>query len=75
MSPLTVDKGRPNNNSPVRNQLLHCNYLPFLTTFNILAEENQKFLLIKESFPIIGDKPLLNRSIRSAHLFLFHKIT
>ena len=42
--------------------------------FPILAQETNKFLLeIKESLLIKCDKPILNKNISSAPLFLFDK--
>ena len=46
------------NNSDVRDNIFHCNYLLSIDKFSILAHENKKFLLeITESLLIMTDKP------------------
>ena len=48
---------------------------PSFDDFIILAQGTNKFLLeIKESLLIKRDKPILNKSISSALLFLFDKV-
>ena len=68
VSLLTGKKVNPIKYSAVRDDLLHCNYLPSFDNFSILALENKKVLLeIKESLLIMRDKPSLNRNT-SPHL-------
>ena len=75
MPPLTEKKVKPINNSAVRNNLFHCNYLLYFDNFSILDRKNKKFSLeITESLPIMKDKPLLNRNISSAPLHLFDSV-
>ena len=82
MSPFTGKKVKPSNNSAVFDHnsaacdhLLHCNSLPSFDNFSVLAHKNKKHLLeIKESLRIMRDKPLLNRNITSALLYLFDKV-
>ena len=72
---LTGKKVKPSNNSTICDHLLHCNFLPSLDNFSVLAHENKKFLLeIKESLLIMRDKPSLNRSINSAYLRTYEPI-
>ena len=76
VSPLTGKKVKPSNNSAICDHLLHCNFLPSFDNFSVLAHENKKYLLeIKESLLIMRDKPSLNRSINSAPLYLFDKVS
>ena len=61
--------------SSICDHLLFCNHNPSLNDFTILAQGTDKFLLeIKESLLIKHDKPVLNRNISSASLFLFDKV-
>ena len=76
LSLLTGKKVKPINNSSVPDHLLLFDYLPSFENFSILAHENKKFLLeIKESLRIMRDKPMLNRNISSAPLYLFDKVS
>ena len=45
VSPLTVKKVKPVNDSAARDHLHHCNYLPSFDNFSILVHENKTFLL------------------------------
>ena len=76
VSPLTVKKVKPSNNSAICDHLLHCKFLPSFDNFKFRAHENKKYLLeIKESFLIMREKPSLNRNINSAPLHLFDKVS
>ena len=44
VSPLTEKNVKRINNSSVHDHLLHCNYLPSLDNFSILAHENKVFI-------------------------------
>ena len=75
ISPLAFKKTKPSQSkeSTICYHLLNCNYniLPF-EKFTILTNGNSEFVLqIKESLLIKGDRPILNKSISSAKLFLF----
>ena len=51
---------------------LNCNNIPSFEEFTILANGNDKFVLeIKERLVIKGERPILNKNINSAKLFLF----
>ena len=75
-SPLTfVKKNKPSTKSSKHDHLLFCNHDPSFDDFTILAQGTNKFLLeITESLLIKRDKPILNKNIRSAPLFLFFVI-
>ena len=74
ISSLTKKKFKPKGTA-VTDHFLLCNRSPSFETFSVLTKENKKFLLeLKESLPIIRDKPSLNRNIRSALLYLFEKV-
>ena len=74
ISLLTRKKVKPKG-SAVSDHLLLCNHSPSFENFSVLTKENKKFLLeLKESLLIMRDKPSLNRSIRSAPLYLFDKV-
>ena len=76
VSPRTGKKVKSSNNSAICDNLLHCNSLPSFGNFSVLAHENKRHLLeIKESLLIMRDKPLLNRNINSALLYLFDKVS
>ena len=76
MSPITGKKVEPMKNSAVGDHLVHCSYLPSFDNFRILAHEKKKFILeITEGLLIMRDKPSLNRSISSALLYLFDKVS
>ena len=72
ISPLTSKKIKPSKESAIRDHLLICNNVPSFDEFSILAHGNNRFVLeIKESLLIKRDKPVLNKNISSARLFLF----
>ena len=72
ISPLTFKKTEPSKESAIRDHLLNCNNNPSFEEFTILANGNNKFVLeIKESLLIKRDRPILNKNISSAKLFLF----
>ena len=72
MSPLTFKKTKPSKESTIRDHLLNCNNTPSFEEFTILTNGNNKFdLEIKESLLIKRDRPILNKNISSAELFLF----
>ena len=74
ISPLTFKKVKPSAESSIRDHLLFCNHDPSFDDFTILAHGANKFLLeIKESLLIKSDKPILNKNISFAPLFLFDK--
>ena len=76
VSPGTGKKVKSSNNSAICDNLLDCNSLPSFGNFSVLAHENKRHLLeIKESLLIMRDKPLLNRNINSALLYLFDKVS
>ena len=75
ISPLTFKKVKPSPESSIRDHPLFCNHLPLFDDFTILAQGTNKILLeIKESLLIKRDKPILNKNISSAPLFLFDKV-
>ena len=58
--------------SALSEHLLQCNCTINFDNFDILDAESNKFkLLLKESFLIKRDKPILSRSIKSFPLELF----
>ena len=72
ISPLTFRKVNPSKESAIPDHLLYCNNIPSFDDFTILAYGHHKFILeIKESLLIKHDKPVLNKNISSAKLFLF----
>ena len=72
ISPLTFKKTKPSKESAIRDHLLNCNNIPSFEEFTILTNGNNKFdLEIKESLLIKRDRPILNKNISSAKLFLF----
>ena len=72
ISPLTSKKIKLSKESAIRDHLLICNNVPSFDEFSILAHGNNRFVLeIKESLLIKRDKPVLNKNISSARLFLF----
>ena len=76
VSPRTGKKVKSSNNSAICDNLLTCNFLPSFGNFSVLAHENKRHLLeIKERLLIMRDKPLLNRNINSALLYLFDKVS
>ena len=75
ISPLTFTKVKPLAESSIRDRLLFCNHDPSFDDFTILAQGTDKFLSeIKKSLLIKRDKPILNKNISSAPLFLFGKV-
>ena len=72
VSPLTFKKTKPSKESTIHDHLLNCNNIPSFEEFTILTNGNNKFdLEIKESLLIKRDRPILNKNISSAKLFLF----
>ena len=74
ISPLTFHprKVKPSKESAIRDHLLNCNNIPSFDEFTILAYGHHKYILeIKESLLIKHDRPVLNKNISSAKLFLF----
>ena len=75
ISPLTLTKVKPLAESSIRDSLLFYNHEPSFDDFTILAQGTDKFLSeIKKSLLIKRDKPILNKTISSAPLFLFGKV-
>ena len=75
ISQLTFKHVKPSAESLIRDHLLFCNHDPSFGDFTILAQGTNNFLLeIKESLLIKRDKPILNKNISSAPLFLFDKV-
>ena len=74
ISTLTKKRVKPKC-SAVSDHLLLCNDSPSFENFSVLTKQNKTFLLeLKESLPIMRDKPSLNRNIRSAPLYLLDKV-
>ena len=72
ISLLTWKKIKPSKESAISEHLSICNNIPSFDEFSILAHGNNRFVLeIKESLLIKRDKPVLNKNISSARLFLF----
>ena len=72
ISPLTFKKTKSSKESTIRDHLLNCNNILSFEEFTILTNRNNKFNLeIKESLLIKGDRPILNKNISFAKLFLF----
>ena len=72
ISPLTWKKIKPSKESAIRDHHLICNKVLSLDEFSILAHGNNRFFLeIKGGLLIKQDKPVLNKKITSARLFLF----
>ena len=72
ISPLTFKKTKPSKESAIRDHLLNCNNIPSFEECTILTNGNNKFNLeIKESLLVKRDRPILNKNISSAKLFLF----
>ena len=67
-----TSKIKPSTESAIRGHLLICNNVPSFDEFSILAHGNNRFVFeIKESLLIKRDKPVWNKNISSARLFLF----
>ena len=72
ISPLTFGKVKPSKESAIRDHPLNCNNIPSFDEFTILAYGYHKYILeIKESLLIKRNRPVLNKNISSAKLFLF----
>ena len=72
ISLLTFRKVKPSKESAICDHLLNCNNIPSFDEFTILAYGHHKYILeIKESLLIKHDRPVLNKNISSAKLFLF----
>ena len=73
ISPLTFRKVKPSKESAIRDHLLNSSNIPSFDEFTILEYGYQKHILeIKESLLIKRDRPVLNKNISSAILFLFY---
>ena len=72
ISRLTFKKTKPAKESAIRDHLLNWNNIPSFEEFTILTNGGNKFVLeIKEGLLNKRDRPILNKSISSAKLFLF----
>ena len=72
ISTLAFKMTKPLKETAIRDYLLNCNKIPSFEEFTILTNGNNKFdLEIKESLLIKRDRPILNKNISSAKLFLF----
>ena len=72
ISPLTFRKVKPSKESAICDHLLNYNNILSFDEFNILTYGHHKYILeIKESLLIKRDRPVLNKNISSAKLFLF----
>ena len=72
ISPFTFRKVKPSKESAIRDHLLNCNNIPSFDEFTILAYGHHIYILdIKQSLLITSDRPVLNKNISSAELFLF----
>ena len=72
ISPLTFRKVKLSKESAIRDHLLICNNIPSFDEFTILAYGHHNYILeIKESLLIKRVRPVLNKNISSAKLFLF----
>ena len=72
ISPLTFRKVKPSKESTIRDHLLNCNNITLFDEFTILVCGHHKYFLeIKERMLIKRDRPVLNKNISSAKLFLF----
>ena len=70
--PLTFRKAKPSKEIAIRDHLLNCNNIPSFDKFIILAYEHHKHIFeIKENLLIKRERPVLNKNISSAKLFLF----
>ena len=70
--PWTLRKVKPVKFSAICDHLQNCSNIPSFNEFSILAYGHQKYILeIKESLLIKRDRPVLNKNISSAKLFLF----
>ena len=72
--PLIFRKVKPSKESAILDHLPNCNKISSFDEFTILAYGHHKYILkIKESLLIKLDRPVLNKNISSAKLFLFDK--
>ena len=72
ISPLTFGKVEPSKESAIRDHLVNCNTIPSFDEFTILGNGHHKYILeIKASLLIKRDRPVLNKNISSAELFVF----
>ena len=72
ISPVTFRKVKPSKESAIRDHLLNCNNIPSSDEFTILAYGHHKYILeMKESLLIKRDRPVLDKNISCAKLFLF----
>ena len=70
--PLTFRKVKSSKESAIRDHLLNCSNIPSFDEFTILTYGHHKYILeIEESLLIKHDRPVLNKNISSAKLFLF----
>ena len=72
ISPLTFRKTKPLKESAVRDHLLNWNNIASFVELTILASGRHKYILeIKKSLLLKRDRPVLNKNIGSAKMFLF----
>ena len=72
ISPLIFRKLKLSKESASRDHLLNCNNISSFDEFTISAYGHYKYILeINESLLIEPDRPVLNKNISSAKLFLF----
>ena len=72
VSLLTFKKTKPSKDSVVNDHLLNFSNISSFVEFTILGNGNNKFILdIKENLLMKRDKPILNKNISFAKLFLF----
>ena len=70
--PLTFRKVKPSKESAILDHLPNCNKISSFDEFTILAYGHHQYILkITESLLIKLDRPVLNKNISSAKLFLF----
>ena len=61
--------------STVSDHLLLSNHSPSFESFRVQTKENKILVLeFRESLLIIKDKPSLNKSVRSAPIYLFDRV-
>ena len=71
ISSLKFRKFKISKESAIRDHLLNCNDTLSIDEFNIMLYGHQKYNLeIKESLLIERERPILNKNISSAKLFL-----
>ena len=69
---MTFRKVKPLKESAILDHVLNCNNMPSFDEFTILAYGHDKYILeIKDSLLIKRDRPVLNKNISCAKLFLF----